>query len=86
MKIAVTKVEEVHLDKSQMREITLDYLKDYYGIDGKMWIEEKEEKCNLMEEKEYFTNKKFYDQELVRPATILDRAVLEVIKDIEKCL
>jgi len=78
MKILVTKTEEIHLDKSQQRDVTVEYLEDRYQIDRNMYVED----GNLIEEKKYNTGNTWYDQEIVRIATTMDKAILEVIRDL----
>ncbi len=80
MKINITKIEEVDIDTMQMKEIALKYLEERYQLHRDMWILEN----NLMEEVKYITSKVCYNDELVRPATDIDKAVLETIKNIYK--
>ncbi len=80
MKVTITTTQQVDIERSQQREITLKYLEDRYNLHRHMWITS----GNLYEEKEYSGNKKFYDTELIRPATEVDIAVLRTIKEIER--
>ncbi len=78
MKLSITKIEEVSIDKRQQREITIKYLEDRYQLHRDMRIED----GNLMEEVEYVTSHKWYSNEVVRIATRSDKEVLLIIKEL----
>jgi len=80
MEITISEIKTVNISKEQAAEISLNYIKNEFGINPQMWIENKK----LMEEVEYITSHKWYSDEEVRLASKEDKILLEASKIIHR--